>query len=172
MCGSSSAETGVTSSTRPEAVILITAGKPTFELIKAYNKVRRGVQFYTLSVMGALANIKALGADGVGVVVTSVVPFPWSPANPLVKEYQSAMQQIGVREYSFVSFESYINAKVLGEAIKRAGKDLTREKLINAAEGMKRVSLGGFDVNFGKDSHQASRFVDVTIIGPNGRFTK
>lgn len=158
--------------TRPEAVILITAGKPTFEFIKAYNKVRRGVQFYTLSVMGAQANIKALGADGVGVVVTSVVPFPWSPANPLVKEYQTAMQQIGVREYSFVSFESYINAKVLGEAIKRAGKDLTREKLINAAEGMKRVSLGGFDVNFGKDSHQASRFVDVTIIGPNGRFTK
>ena len=39
--------------TRPEAVILITAGKPTFEFIKAYNKQRRGMQFYTLSVMGA-----------------------------------------------------------------------------------------------------------------------
>ncbi len=158
--------------TRPEAVILITAGKPTFEFIKAYNKQRRGMQFYTLSVMGAQANIKALGSDGVGVVVTSVVPYPWSQAHPLVKEYQAAMQQIGVNEYSFVSLESYINAKVLGEAIKRAGKDLTRAKLVSAAEGMKRLSFGGFDVNFGKDSHQASRFVDVTIIGSNGKFTK
>ncbi len=158
--------------TRPEAVILITAGKPTFEFIKAYNKKRRGMQFYTLSVMGAQANIRALGPDGVGVVVTSVVPFPWSPAHPLVKEYQAAMQQIGIRDYSFVSFESYINAKVLGEAIRRAGRDLTRAKLVSAAEGMRRVSFGGFDVNFGKDSRQASRFVDVTIIGSNGKFTK
>ncbi len=158
--------------TRPEAVILITAGKPTFEFIKVYNKKRRGMQFYTLSVMGAQANIRALGPDGVGVVVTSVVPFPWSPAHPLVKEYQAAMQQIGIRDFSFVSFESYINAKVLGEAIRRAGKDLTRAKLVSAAEGMKRVSFGGFELNFGKDSRQASRFVDVTIIGSNGKFTK
>ena len=158
--------------TRPEAVILITAGRSSFEFIKAYNKQRRGMQFYTLSVMGAQANIKALGNDGVGVVVTSVIPFPWSPAHPLVKEYQAAMQQIGLRDYSFATFESYLNAKVLGEALKRAGRDLTRAKLISAAEGMKRVSFGGFDINFGKDSRQASRFVDVTIIGSNGKFTK
>lgn len=158
--------------TRPEAVIMITAGRPTFEFIKAYNKQRRGMQFYTLSVMGAQANIKALGSDGVGVVVTSVVPFPWSPAHPLVKEYQAAMQQIGVREYSFVSFESYINAKVLGEAIKLAGRDLTRNKLVSAAASMRRVNFGGFEINFGKESRQASRFVDVTIIGPNGKFVK
>lgn len=101
----------------PKAVILITAGRPTFEFIKSYNKTRRGVHFYTLSVMGANANIKALGKDGVGVVVASVVPFPWSQAHPLVKEYQTAMQNIGLTDYSFVSFESYINARVLGAAI-------------------------------------------------------
>ncbi|MDB5874173.1 MAG: hypothetical protein JWQ07_3615, partial [Ramlibacter sp.] len=158
--------------TRPEAIIMITAGKPTFEFIKTYNKVRRGMQFYTLSVMGAQANIKALGSDGIGVVVTSVVPFPWSQAHPLVKEYQAAMQKIGLRDYSFVSFESYINSRVLGEAIRRAGRDLTRARLVAAAESMKQVSFGGFDVSFGKDSRQGSRYVDLTIIGPNGKFTK
>jgi branched-chain amino acid transport system substrate-binding protein len=158
--------------TQPEAVVMITAGKPTFEFIKTYNQVRRGMQFYTLSVMGANANIKALGSDGVGVVVTSVVPFPWSQAHPLVKEYQAAMQKIGVRDYSFVSFEAYINSKVLAEAMRRAGKNIDRAKLVAAAEGMKQVSLGGFDVSFGKDSRQGSRFVDLTIIGPNGKFTK
>ncbi|WP_186510938.1 ABC transporter substrate-binding protein [Caenimonas sedimenti] len=157
---------------RPGAVILITAGKPTFEFIKAYNKLRRGMQFYTLSVMGAQANIRALGPDGVGVVVASVVPFPWSHAHPLAKEYQAAMNRIGQREYSFVSFESYINAKVLAEAMRRAGRDLTRARLVAAAEGMAHVSFGGFDLGYGKDQRQGSRFVELTIIGANGRFTK
>jgi branched-chain amino acid transport system substrate-binding protein len=151
---------------------LITAGRPTFEFIKSYNKARRGVQFYTLSVMGASANIKALGKDGVGVVVASVVPFPWSQAHPLVKEYQSAMQKIGLTDYSFVSFESYINARVLGAAIERTGKNLTRSGLVNAAENMRQVSLGGFNVGFGKDSRQASKHVELTIIGANGKFIK
>ena len=156
----------------PESVILITAGKPTFEFIKAYNKLRRGMTFYTLSVMGAQASIRAFGPDGVGVVVASVVPFPWNPAHPLAKEYHAAMNRIGQREYSFVSFESYINAKVLGEAMRRAGKDLTRARLVAAAEGMKTVSFGGFDVGFGPDARQGSKFVELTIIGANGRFTR
>ena len=156
----------------PGAIILITAGRPTFEFIKSYNKSHRGVQFYTLSVMGASANIKALGKDGVGVVVASVVPFPWSQAHPLVKEYQSAMQKIGLSDYSFVSFESYINARVLGAAIERAGKNLTRSGLVSAAENMRQVSLGGFYVGYSKASRQASKHVELTIIGPNGKFIK
>ena len=156
----------------PGAIILITAGRPTFEFIKSYNKSHRGVQFYTLSVMGASANIKALGKDGVGVVVASVVPFPWSQAHPLVKEYQSAMQKIGLSDYSFVSFESYINARVLGAAIERAGKNLTRSGLVNAAENMRQVSLGGFYVGYSKESRQASKHVELTIIGPSGKFIK
>ena len=156
----------------PGAIILIMAGRPTFEFIKSYNKSHRGVQFYTLSVMGASANIKALGKDGVGVVVASVVPFPWSQAHPLVKEYQSAMQKIGLSDYSFVSFESYINARVLGAAIERAGKNLTRSGLVTAAENMRQVSLGGFYVGYSKASRQASKHVELTIIGPNGKFIK
>lgn len=157
---------------QPQSVIVITAGKPTLEFIKAYNQVRRGMTFYTLSVMGAQANIRALGRDGVGVVVASVVPFPWNTAHALAKEYQAAMQKIGGNEYSFVSFESYINARVLGEALRRAGKDVTRAKLVAAAEAMKNVSLGGFEIGFARDSHQGSRFVELTIIGAEGRFTK
>lgn len=157
---------------KPEAIIMITAGRPTVDFIKAYRKVSRGTQFYTLSVMGTNANIKALGSDGVGVVVASVVPFPWTQSLALVKEYQAAMQKIGLNEYSFVSFEGYINARVLGEAIERAGRGLTRDGLTKAAEGMTQVNLGGFNVRFGKDSRQASRYVELTIIGSNGKFIK
>lgn len=156
----------------PEVVIMITTGVPTVSFIKAYSKVRKGTRFYTLSVMGTQATLRALGPDGVGVVVTSVVPFPWSLSSPLAREYRAAMQKAGYDNLSFLGFESYINAKVLAEALSRAGRDLTRARLLAALEGMRRLDLGGFDLGFSRESHQGSRFVDLVIIGPGERFTK
>jgi ABC-type branched-subunit amino acid transport system substrate-binding protein len=159
--------------TQPEVIIMITAGAPTVSFIKSYNKIRKGMRFYTLSVMGTQSTLRALGPDGVGVVVTSVVPFPWSNSNPLAKEYQVAMRKAGYDNLSFLGFESYINAKVLVEGLKRAGKDLTRPKFVSALESMKTLNLGGgFELGFSKESHQGSHFVDLTIISPGERFTK
>ena len=157
---------------RPEVIIMITTGVPTVSFIKAYNKARKGMRFYTLSVMGTQSTLRALGPDGVGVVMTSVVPFPWSQSLPLAREYRSAMQKAGYDNLSFLGFESYINAKVLVEGLQRAGKDLTRTKFATALENTKQLNLGGFDVGFSKASHQGSRFVELTIIGPGEKFTK
>ncbi|MEP6826067.1 MAG: ABC transporter substrate-binding protein, partial [Ramlibacter sp.] len=158
--------------TRPEVIIMLTTGRATVEFIKKYNAVRKGMRFYTLSVMGAQPTLRALGADGVGVVVTSVVPFPWNQSNPAAKEYRSAMEKAGYSNLSFIGFEAYLNAKAMTEGLRRAGKDLTRARFVAALEGMKRVNLGGFEVGFDKDSRQGSRFVELTIIGPNEKFTK
>ncbi|WP_158290054.1 ABC transporter substrate-binding protein [Ramlibacter sp. WS9] len=157
--------------TRPEVIVMITTGKATVDFIKKYNAVRKGTQFYALSVMGTQSTLRALGPDGVGVVVTSVVPFPWS-ANPAAREYRAAMQKAGYENLSFMGFESYLNAKAMTEGLRRAGRDLTRAKFINALEGMKQLNLGGFEVGFSKDSHQGSKFVELTIIGPGEKFTK
>lgn len=157
--------------TQPEAIIMITAGRPAIEFIKTYNRTRRGMQFYTLSVMASNSITKELGQDGIGVVVSSVVPFPWDQSSRLVKEYQAAMQKTGFKEYSFISFESYINATVLGEALRRTGRFLTREKLISEAEKM-RLSLSGFDISYGSGIRQGSRRVELNFIGSNGKFVK
>lgn len=156
---------------RPEAVIMVTAGRPSIEFVKAYNRIGRGMQFYTLSVMASNGAVSALGEDGVGVVVSSVVPFPWNQASRLVKEYQTAMQKAGFQAYSFISFESYINAAVLGEALRRSGRQLTRGRLISEAEKM-RLNLGGFDVGYGPGIRQGSKRVEPAFIGRNGKFIK
>jgi branched-chain amino acid transport system substrate-binding protein len=157
---------------RPEVIIMLTTGVPTVSFIKSYNKVRRGMRFYTLSVMGTQATLRALGPDGVGVVVTSVVPFPWSQSSALAREYRMAMQKAGYDNLSFLGFESYINARVLVEGLRRAGRDLTRARFISALEGMRQFDLGGFEVSFSKESHQGSRFVELAIIGPGEKFTR
>jgi ABC-type branched-subunit amino acid transport system substrate-binding protein len=157
---------------RPEVVVMITAGAPTVSFIKAYNKVRKGMQFYTLSVMGNQATLRALGPDGVGVVVTTVVPFPWDVTHPLAREYRAAMQKSGFTNLSFLGFESYINAKVLVEGLRLAGKDLTRRKFVDAMANLKRLDMGGFSVGFGKELRQGSRYVGLTIVSPGEKFTK
>lgn len=157
---------------RPEVVVMITAGAPTVSFIKAYNKVRKGMQFYCLSVMGNQATLRALGADGVGVVVTTVVPFPWDVTHPLAREYRAAMQKSGFSNLSFLGFESYINAKVMVEGLRLAGKDLTRKRFVDAMANVKRLDMGGFSVGFSRESRQGSRYVGLTIVSPGEKFTK
>jgi ABC-type branched-subunit amino acid transport system substrate-binding protein len=167
-----SAVAAATARTQPEAVILLTAGKATVDFIKAYNGLAKGVQYYALSVMGTNATVQALGKDGVGVVVSSVVPFPWGTGVPIVREYQEAMQKIGINEFSFTSLEGYINTKVLVEATRRSGRDLTRARLIAAAESMRSLHLGGFEVPYAPAERSGSRHVDLNIISSAGRFMK
>ena len=62
-----------------------------------------------------------------------------------------------------------IAAKVFVEGLKRAGKEPTREKFIAAMESLRQHDIGGFAVNFSPASHNASSFVDLTIIRKDGR---
>ncbi len=123
--------------------------------------------------MGTQSTIQALGPDGVGVVVTSVVPFPWSQSLPVAREYRELLKKTGMQEtVSFIGLEVFINAKVLVEGLRRAGKDPTRPRFIQALESLRQFDVGGFEVNFGKGVRQGSRFVDLTIIGAGGKFTR
>jgi ABC-type branched-subunit amino acid transport system substrate-binding protein len=157
---------------RPKAVLLITAGNPTVEVIRAYNKEVPGTQYFAMSVMSSQASINALGKDGVGVVVSQVAPFPFSGTTPLVREYQKMMAAAGTKDLSFSSIEGFVNAKIMVEALRRAGKNLTREKLAEALESMNKFDVGGQIVNYSKTNHQAWRDVDLTVISKDGRFLR
>ena len=50
------------------------------------------------------------------------------------------------------------------------GKNITREGLISAFEGMKGVDIGGMVFQMGQDNHQASDIVYLTEI-KNGKIT-
>ncbi len=157
---------------RPQAIVMITAGKPSAEFVKAYNKLASGMQFFTISVMGSQASVKALGKDGIGVVVSQVGPFPFSATSGIVREYQRIMQKMGVKNLSFGSMEGFLDAKVTVEGLKRAGRKLTRERFISALETMNDVDFDGYAIHFNKNSHEGSHYVDLTIISHDGRFLR
>ena len=66
--------------------------------------------------------------------------------------------------------EGFIAARVFADGLKRAGKDVTRDKFISALEGMRNVDIGGFTINFSPNNHNGSNFVDLTIIRKDGKF--
>lgn len=155
-----------------QSIVLITVGKPSIDFIKAYNQRQRGTQFFALSVMASQGAINALGRDGVGVIVSQVSPFPFSGTSPLVREYQSVMKKAGFSEFSYPSMEGFLNAKIMTEALRRTGRDFSRERLIAALEAMGKVDFDGHVVNFSKANHQGSRYVELTVISKEGRFLR
>lgn len=155
----------------PQAVVLISAYKSCAEFIRRAKRAGLGsAQYMNVSFVGSDALAADLGPDGRGVAISQVVPFPWNSAVPVVREYQADMKASGKNQYSFTSLEGFIAAKVLVEGMKRAGKDLSREKLISSLESMKDWDAGGFYVNFSPANHNGSKFVDITIIGKDGKF--
>ena len=153
----------------PQAVVMVTLYKPTAAFVKAMRKINQNPQFMTLSPVGADLLVAELGNDARGIGISQVMPYPFNDTTPVVREYQRLMQGVKSTNYSYYGIEAYITAKVMVEAIKRSGKDLTREKLVQTLEGMSNFDLGGFRVSFTANERAGSRFVDLTGVGSGGR---
>lgn len=157
---------------QPDAVVMISAYTSIAEFVRQMKKAGSAAQFHNVSFVGPKALSDALGETGHGVAISQVVPFPMNPGVQLVKEYQQVLKTAGITDYNFSSIEGFIAAKVFTEGLRRAGRDLTREKFIAALETMGNVDLGGFVVNFTPTNHNGSQFVELTIIGRGGKFVR
>src|SRR5687767_924328 len=157
---------------QPDAIVMVSAYTSIAAFVRTMQKLGSGATFYNVSFVGSAALANALGKDGVGVAISQVVPFPWATGVPVVKEYQQAAKKAGFTDYNFSALEGYLTAKVMVEGLKRTGKNLTREGFIDSMEKMGDVDLGGFFVSYTPKSHTGSKFVDLTIIGRDGKFLR
>lgn len=159
--------------TPPEAVIVGLAGKPTLEFVKAFRALQRGVTLYALSVMGTPATVKALGPDAAGMAISQVVPLPTHVVMPVVRDFQAAWKAAGsTSEPSHLALEGYINARVFAEALQRAGRNASRAAFVDALWNLRKWDLGGFEINATTPDRNASRFVELTLVGRDGRFIR
>jgi len=157
---------------QPEAIVMVSAYTSVAEFVREMRKAGSIAQFCNVSFVGSKALADALGKDGHGVIIAQVVPFPWSPLTPVVGEYLDLAKRAGNVDINFSSLEGFIGAKVLVEALKRAGKDPTRAKFIAAMESMSNYEIGGFSVRFSPENHNGSHYVDLSMIGRDGKFIR
>ena len=155
-----------------QAVMMIASGQAVVDGIKAIRAVGSSAQVVTLSNNASGGFAKSLGANARGVIVSQVFPYERSIAYPMVKEAQDLAKARNMPGISPAMLEGYAAAKVLVEALRRAGAKPTREKLLASLEGMTAFDLGGLQVNFSPADHTGLDFADLSIIGADGQFKR
>lgn len=155
-----------------QAVVMVTLYKPTAAFIKAMKQAGQNPMFMALSPVGTEQLIEELGSTSSrGLGISQVVPYPWSAAIPVVREYQKFSAKPGV--YSYYGMEGYLMARTMVEGLNRIpGKEPTRERLVSALESLNNLDFGGFKVNYSATVRQGSSFVELTVLGPNGKLLK
>jgi ABC-type branched-subunit amino acid transport system substrate-binding protein len=154
---------------RPEAIVQISAYKSCATFIRRARQMGFAGNFYNVSFVGTQALMDELGAMAKGVVVSQVMPFPYSPVSPIASDFLAALKGRAGMQPNYSAMEGFVAARVFVEALRRAGNAPTRENFINAVQGMRDVQLGGFSVDYGPRKNTGSRFVELTLLTENGR---
>jgi branched-chain amino acid transport system substrate-binding protein len=157
-----------------QAIIMVSVNKSTAAFMKQYRESGGGAQLYNISVVDPAELVKLAGlknAHGLG--ISQVVPYPFMANLPVVREYQALLKKYAPKEQvNYTSFEEFVGAKVLVEALRRAGPNPTRAKVVKALESMGSFDTGGITVGFSPSNRVGSRYVEVTVIGSTGKLLK
>ncbi len=155
---------------KPNAVVQISAYKSCAAFIRAARKAGYGGTFYNVSFVGTQALSDELGKEAAGIVVTQVVPSPFSTSKAVSREFHAAIAESGNKvQANYSSMEGFMAARLFVEGLKQAGTRPTRDALISGLEALKTFSLGGFNMSFGASDHVATNFVEVSMLTGDGR---
>ena len=132
------------------------------------------------TISGSIAGelIKLNGADRVTIdgwtgSAIGVVPDPASKTVLVARELQAAQEKFApTMKLNSAVAEGYLAAKVLAEGIRKIQGKPNAAKLRAALESLKHVDLGGFHIKYSSTSHSGSSYVDVAVIGPDGRMLR
>ncbi len=157
------------------AVVMVSTYRSAAKFIEKTKDTYPGLVYTNVSFVDSTAlkdELMLLGPQyAAGVIVTQVVPA-LAGYSSLVLQYKSALERYFPGEpASYVSFEGYVAAQVLIEALKHAGPNLDTEKVVDALENMRGFDLGiGALINYGRSEHQGSHKVWGTQLSESGKY--
>jgi branched-chain amino acid transport system substrate-binding protein len=151
----------------PDAVILVGPYAPVAEIVRTAHFKKWSPLFLTVSFVGTDDFIHAAGEDAEGTIITQVVPPYFSTELPTVAMYRRELLKNPLAKPGFVSLEGFVDAMVLVEGLKRAGKNPTREKLIQGLESIHDFDLGlgpRLKLGFSATNHKGLQNVYATMV--------
>lgn len=159
----------------PQAIVLAVAGRPAAEFVRAYRGAGGKAHLLSLSLadhaeVTRIAGIQA--ARGMGFV--QVMPFPFNTAHPLVREYQQVLYRYGPMDAtpSYAGLEGYVSARLLIEALRRAGPSPDASRVSRALEALGSLELGGMQVQTHRGAARGTQRVDITVLDSNGQLLR
>jgi branched-chain amino acid transport system substrate-binding protein len=156
-----------------QAVLVLGTGS---SVVKAAREIRHAgnkATVVTLSNNASDGFVRELGDYARGVIVTQVFPGEDSSTIPMVRD---AVALLHVRQpqtrLSPAMIEGFAAARVLVEALRRAGAHPTRASVLAALNGMETFDLGGVKVHYSEADHSGLRYTDLSVIDAQGRFER
>ncbi len=156
-----------------DTVILWAVPKPGGSVISEMDKIGFKPKLLSSAVINDPAIFKLAGPGIEGLTITSWLPEFNDTSNPKIVEYQAFMKKYAPNEQiGGFSLSGYTQAQLMTEALKRAGKDLTREGLIQALESMQNWDGAVVpSISYSPTDHQGAESVFFQQ-ATNGQFVK
>lgn len=155
-------------SASPQAVVLVGPPNTVAPILKQAHAKGWKPLFLTVSFVGTDELIQEAGESAEGMVITQVVPPYYLTDLKGVALYRRALSKYApASKPNFVSLEGFVDAMVLVEGLKRAGKEPTREGLIHGIESIHEENLGlgpQLALNYSSKSHKGFDHVIPTVV--------
>lgn len=151
---------------KANAVFLGTTGTATTDFVLGLRAKAPGTPVIGLSV--TFTDIPRLGKHITGLAVASVFPNAKTRKFAVVRNFWASMEAAKL-ESGGLGLESWVNAQIMAEGIRRAGRDITREKLRVALASIRGFDVGEISVNFGAASpYVGTRNVKLGVFDSEG----
>ncbi|HEX6705940.1 MAG TPA: ABC transporter substrate-binding protein [Albitalea sp.] len=155
-----------------QVVLFLADGAEVAAGVRALREAGSRAQVMTLSNNASPGFIQRLGTQARGVIVTQVFPYERSMVSPLVKRAMDVGRTRGIHELTQPLMEGFAAAQVLVEGLRRAGPKPTREKLVEALNGIARFNIGGVMIDYSSTDHVGTTYSDMSVISEMGRFQR
>jgi branched-chain amino acid transport system substrate-binding protein len=152
----------------PQAVVVVGPPNTVAPILKQSHAKGWKPLFLSVSFVGTDELITEAGEAAEGMIITQVVPPYYLTDLKTVALYRRTLSKYTPSaKPNFVSLEGFVDAMVMVEGIKRAGKDLTREGLIRGIESIHEEDLGlgpQLKLDYSAKRHKGFSHVIPTVV--------
>lgn len=167
-----SAAVAAAAKSKASVVMVFLPPIPAAKFIRALKESGFTGSVATLSINGIPAVIKGIGEKSRGLALPRVLPRPNDRTNPLAMDFMRVMKEGGKAEPTAGHFEAFVTARIIVEALKRAGRNVNREAVVTGMESLGEYDLGGFTVTYGPNKVRRGNQnnIELQVVGKGGGF--
>jgi ABC-type branched-subunit amino acid transport system substrate-binding protein len=155
-----SSEFAALAASTPDAIVMALYPEQAQALMAARARARWGGRMVSVGPLTDEASLEVPGGGADGTLGFCYYPDPERSDAPGVVRYRAALTRAHPgRRLDRYTLYGYTFGRLVVEGVKRAGRDLTRERFIDALEGLTNWDAGGVmpDVTFSATNHHAQR---------------
>jgi ABC-type branched-subunit amino acid transport system substrate-binding protein len=169
--GDTTATVDAIAKAEPQAVAMLANNLPAASFIRDFKARMPGTPIAIVSFIDAEQLIKTLGPVANGVMFSQVVPPPTRRSRMVVEEFRREWDKVHkARAPSFTALEGYIGARALAEALRRTGPKAAPSTIVGALESVDMIDLGSHVIQYSRERHNGSNYVNMVAASRAGGF--